>query len=60
MLTNLERFKLILIALLLPIIGSILSFSISRGSEFGSSPKTSEFYGNSSGSYDGGSDSGGE
>jgi hypothetical protein len=60
MLTNFEKFKLILLAMLLPILGSILSFSISRGSEFGESPRCSEFYGNSSGSSDGGSGSSGE
>ena len=59
MLTNHEKFKLILLAVLLPIIGSILSFSISRGSEFGESPRCSEFYGNSSGSSGGGSSEGG-
>ena len=61
MLTNSEKLKLILLASLLPIIGAIVSFSISRGGEFGSPPRSSEFYGNSSGSHDGGgSDSGGE
>lgn len=60
MLTNSEKFKLILLAALLPIIGSIVSFSISRGGQFGLSPRSSEFNGNSSGSYDGGSDSGGD
>jgi|GEM_PF-3432512 len=60
MLSHSEKLKLFALAFLLPIIGSILSFSISRGSEFGSPARSSEFYGNSSGSYDGGSDSGGD
>ncbi len=45
---------------LLEDLGVLACFSISRGSEFGSPARSSEFYGNSSGSYDGGSDSGGD
>lgn len=60
MLSNSEKLKLFALALLLPIVGSIISFSINRGREFGASARSSEYYGNSSGSYDGGSDSGGD
>lgn len=58
MLTNSEKLKLILLAVLLPIIGAIVSFSLSTGGEFGSPPRSSEFYGNSSGSHDSSSSGG--
>ncbi len=60
MLSRSEKLKLFALAFFVPIIGAILSFSISRGSEFGSPTRSSEFYGNSSGSYDGGSGSSGD
>ncbi|BBN81624.1 hypothetical protein PA25_16090 [Pseudoalteromonas sp. A25] len=60
MLSRSEKLKLFTLAFVVPIIGSILSFSISRGNEFGSPARSSDFCGNPSNPFDGGSDSGGD
>ncbi|WP_125559663.1 hypothetical protein [Pseudoalteromonas rubra] len=58
-LTLKTKLKLLLIALLLPVFGSILSFAISRKMEFGNTDSGWYFSGSTDSPGDGGGDGGG-